>query len=103
MSRSYKKSPYIVDHHVKTTKERKRFANKTIRQDEDFDISGKAYKKRTESWDICDYRWRWTKEEAISEWYKEESACYEGVAWRHDSFNTLENWLNYWAKCVRRK
>ena len=103
MSRSFKKYPIIVDHTAKTTKIKKRFANKTIRQDKDFDISGSAYKKRYESWDICDWRWAWTREEAIKEWYDEEADHYKGYAWRHDRFSSLEEWLNYWEKCVKRK
>ena len=103
MSRSLKKSPWIVDHHAKTSKERKKYANKTIRQDKNFDISGSDYKKRSESWDICDYRWLWTKEEAIQSWYEEESEYYTGYAWRHEKYASLEEWLSYWAKCVKRK
>lgn len=103
MSRSYKKHPWITDHTAKTTKIKKRFANKVIRQDKNFDIDGSAYKKKYCSWDICDYRWIWTKEEAIKEWYEEESESYEHCAWRHDHYKTLENWLSYWEKCVKRK
>lgn len=103
MSRSYKKRPFVKDHHARTTKEKKRFANKTIRQDRDFDISGSAYKKRYCSWEICDYHWRWTRKDAIEEWYEEESDSYKDYAWRHKRFQTLENWLLYWEKCVKRK
>lgn len=104
MSRSYKKHPFVVDHHARTTKQRKRIANKTIRQDKDFDINGSAYKKRRESWDICDYRYIWTREDAIEMWYREEDASYRySYAWIHDKFGTLEAWLNYWEKCVKRK
>ena len=103
MSRSRKKSPWITDHHVKTSKQQKRIANKTLRQDKNFDISGSAYKKRYEPWDICDYKWLWTREEAIEEWYAEESPHYERYAWRHSRFASLEEWLSYWEKCVKRK
>ena len=103
MSRSRKKSHWIVDHHAKTSKEQKRIANKKLRQDKNFDINGSAYKKRTESWDICDFRWAWTKKEAIKEWYDEEAPHYNRFAWRHARFSSLEEWLNYWAKCVQRK
>ena len=103
MSRSYKKHPYITDHTARSTKIKKRFANKTIRQDKDFDINGSAYKKRYCSYDICDYRQFWTKEEAIEDWYAEESDGYDHYAWRHEEFKTLENWLSYWEKCVKRK
>ena len=103
MSRSRKKSHFVVDHTAKTTKKKKRLANKTVRRDKNFDMSGSAYKKRYPSWDICDYRYQWTKEEAIQEWYNEESDFYKGWAWRHSRFSSLEEWLSYWAKCVARK
>lgn len=103
MSRSVKKNPYVTDHHVKSSKISKRFANKTIRQDKDFDISGSAYKKRTESWEICDWRYIWTKQDAIDSWYEEESDSYKGRTWRHERFKTLDKWLQYWKKCVVRK
>ena len=103
MSRSRKKSHYVVDHTARTTKRKKRFANKTLRQDKNFDVSGSAYKKLYESYDICDYRYEWTKEEAIQSWYEEESSHYKGYAWRHKEFSSLEEWLSYWAKCVVRK
>ena len=104
MSRSYKKHPFVVDHHARTTKERKRFANKHIRQDKDFDINGSAYKKCRESWDICDYRYIWTREEAIEQWYAAERAAdRHEYSWIRNEFKTLEEWLNYWEKCVKRK
>lgn len=81
----------------------KKLANKRIRQDKNFDISGSAYKKRFESWDICDYRWIWTKEEAIQEWYAEELEDCPRYAWRHANYSSLEEWLSYWEKCVKRK
>lgn len=54
-------------------------------------------------WDICDFWWTWTKEEAIEKWYEEESEHYTGYAWRHNEFGTLEKYLNYWEKSVKRK
>jgi len=70
MSRSRKKHPYCTDHHVKTSQERKKFANKKVRNTEDVP-SGGAYKKCSESWDICDFKFYQTKEEAIK--YYEEN------------------------------
>lgn len=100
MSRSRKKSPWIKDHN----KGQKRIANKILRQDKNFDISGSAYKKKYDSWNICDYRWLWTREEAIEEWYAEEAPHYEGrYAYRHSYYSSLEEWLSYWEKCVKRK
>lgn len=103
MSRSRKKSHFVVDHTARTTKKQKRLANKTVRRKKDFDVSGSVYKKIYPSWNICDYRYPWTKEEAIQEWYNEESPYYKGRAWRHSEFASLEKWLSYWEKCVSRK
>ena len=103
MSRSRKKSYYSTDHKVKVTRKKKRIASKKVRRDKDFSTNGAAYKKKYESWDICDYRCRWTKEKAIESWYEEESDHFHGYPWRHKEFGTLERWLSYWAKCVYRK
>jgi len=59
MSRSRKKAPWIVD---KKSKLAKRQANKRVRRTKNI-ANGKSFKKVYESWDICDYKWRFTKEE----------------------------------------
>ena len=64
MSRSYKKHPWITDHHVKSSSERKKFANKKVRHTEDLP-SGGAFKKVFCSYDICDFKFFQTKEEAL--------------------------------------
>ena len=100
MSRSYKKFPCIKDHN----KGQKQIANKKIRRTNKLDpLKGSSYKKLYPSWDICDYNWYWSIEQAMDSWYEEESEHYTGYAWRHHDFKTLENWLKYWAKCVKRK
>lgn len=67
MSRSYKKHPWITDHHARTTKEKKKFANKKVRHYKNLP-NGSAYKKVSESWDICDYKWYWSWEDAKKDW-----------------------------------
>jgi len=59
MSRSYKKSPWIVD---KKDKKMKRLANKRVRNTKNI-ANGKGYKKAFPSWDISDYKWRFTEKE----------------------------------------
>ena len=93
MSRSYKKHPWITDHHVKTTSERKQFANKKVRNTEDLPNRG-AFKKVSEAYDICDWSYRWTKEEAIEEYYR-SSLLQERY--------TIKEWLKYWEKMAVRK
>lgn len=59
------------------------------------------YRKYTESWDICDYKWRMSRAEAI-EWYVNKEA--EGATeYFKKRYPTLKSWLNYWEKCHRRK
>ena len=105
MSRSYKKNPYVTDH-SQGTKSMKRIANRTVRRrlKEDEDMPARLkHKKMTESWDICDYKWRTTREEAI-QWYYEmmNRNDYRSEYWKK-YYPTLESYLNYWEKCHRRK
>lgn len=59
MSRSYKKSPYVVD---KKNKKDKRLANKKVRNTA-WIANGMGYKKVYETWDICDWKWRYDPRE----------------------------------------
>ena len=104
MSRSYKKNPYVTDHKRRSTKQSKRIANRRVRQrlrfDEDMPVRSQ-HKKYTETYDICDYKWRMSKEEAI-QWYESEGF---GIASNYfkERYPTLELWLEYWEKCYKRK
>ena len=95
MSRSYKKFPIVKD--KSCSKHGKRFANKKVRHTQDIP-NGKAYKKVYETWNICDYCWIWTRKDAIEHWYKSDKD-----SWTHRNFETLEEYLIYWEKCVKRK
>jgi len=101
MSRSYKRFYVVKDHN----KGQKQLANRYLRRNNNklYPFKGGNYKKFYPQWDICDYCWIWTKEEAIEAWYEEESEHYKGYAWRHDKYQTFKKWLNYWEKCVKRK
>lgn len=90
MSRSYKKHPRVKD---PANKYEKRFANKKVRNSDNIPPRG-GYKKVYCSWLISDYCWIWTKKQAIQRWEKGEA---------YSGFKTLEEWLNYWEKCTRRK
>lgn len=102
MSRSYKKNPYVTEGGDK--KSRKRVANRTVRRrlktDEDMPAR-LQHKKMTESWDICDYKWRMTREDAI-EWYHYQMK-HQASPYFKKHYPTLEAWLKYWDKCYRRK
>ena len=101
MSRSYKKNPFVTDHKCGTTKDSKRIASRRVRRrvKEDEDMPARLpHKKMTESWDICDYKWRETREEAIN-WYLNE--CQNEYILKR--YPTLKSYLNFWEKCHRRK
>lgn len=97
MSRSYKKNPFVTDHKRKITKYSKKLANRKFRRTLEL-YQNSAYKKYNESWDICDFKWRSTKQDAI-DWYINE--CDNSYV--KGKCPTLESYLNYWAKCAIRK
>ncbi len=103
MSRSYKKNPWVTDHHRKTTKQSKRLANKTFRRKigrEDDMAARPQHKKYTDSYDICDWKMRMTRREAIDAYLHSNDPL---NLYLRDRFPTLKSWLNYWEKCYRRK
>ena len=96
MSRSYKKSPVSK---APANKYSKKYANKKARDAKnDLPKKGKSYKKCYESYDISDWRFRQTRQEAIKEYKsaKEDS-------WLRYRFKTLKDYLKYWEKCFKRK
>lgn len=104
MSRSYKKNPYVTDGYGGDRKQNKRIANRRVRRrlKDGEDLPARLHhKKMTESWDICDYRWRMTREDAIH-WYENEMNSQASLYFKK-RYPTLEAWLKYWDKCYRRK
>ena len=100
MSRSYKKNPWITDHHVKSSSERKKFANKKVRHTKDLP-NGKAFKKVFESYNLCDYKFFQTKEEAIEEYEETLNDVRLDEDYREmflKKFPTLKAWLWNWKK-----
>jgi len=101
MSRSYKKHEVCKQ---QNTKDMKQMANRHVRRNmTDLPLKGKAYKKLFESWDICDYKWIWTKEDAIREWNEAHSPSNKYRYKYAASCMTLEEYLAYWEKCTKRK
>lgn len=102
MSRSYKKNPIIKDN-GKGKKDKKAIANSRVRnqlKNEDYIIAnGCAYKKEYESWNIADYVFRFTEDEARHH-YEEMS---KDSKWFRDKWPTLESFMNYWKKHYRCK
>ena len=110
MSRSYKKSPVFTDGgRGKRVKWCKRQANKAVRRYNkniaNF-LSGKAYRKLYQSYDIHDQISYWTKADAVQEyehphwWYMP----YRNEWWhRWMDFKNTKEFEQYWAKYYRRK
>lgn len=110
MSRSYKKHPYVTDGSPRETKKDKRIAAGRIRNlDPESDasdvLSGKSarFKKiNQDTYDIHDYSFRWTREQAI-EAFENESDPDSPYSY-HSRYGTLENFLHkVWAKWYKRK
>lgn len=100
MSRSRKKVPIVKDRY--SGKWSKRQANKKVRKEQEISIRGKDYKKIYESWNIHDYINYYSKEDAIKDWYEEESLP-TSCRWRHKRYETLEKWLFAWEKMMLNK
>lgn len=95
MSKSYKKSPAWTEQTTPNSIWAKRKAAKAVRRFADDISSGKWYRKLYCSWDICDYRFYKTKQQAILEW--ETSDC------PRDQEMTRAEVINDWEKQYRRK
>ena len=110
MSRSYKRNPVVKDKNSKWTKQHANRLFRRCNSERDL-ISGKSglHRKYTESWNIHDYVSRWTKAEAESGWEYEELLIKNGmvhdrnnIRW-HRIYRTKKRFMNYWAKCSKRK
>ena len=108
LSRSYRKHPIVTDGSPRTTKEMKRIANSKVRNSKGT-YNGSSYKKLFCSYDIHDYVSRWSKEDAIKEWFDEEANLLNGIIsdekrTLHHKYGTLKNYLDRnWAKWFKRK
>ncbi len=100
MSRSYRKNPILKDG-GKSSKKSKRKANQLVRrkyQNIDFPRKGNFYRRFYEQYDINDYVYYWSKEDAIRFYEKESKNGYY-----HRRFKTLKDFLAYWYKLMVRK
>ena len=96
MSRSYKKQPYYTDGHPKSTKKQKRFANKKVRKYRKKIECGNAYKKIFCSWEIHDYKIRWTWKEAVENYNNNYDF------WKK-SYPNLKDFYRYWKRYHKNK
>ncbi|WP_083938083.1 hypothetical protein [Paenibacillus daejeonensis] len=95
MSRSLKRTPVCKDHSSPGTRWAKRKASKAVRRFSGKVPNGKWYRKIFCSWDICDYRFFQSEQQAIHEW--------EINLWRSTKKHTKEEIIQYWKKCYKRK
>lgn len=114
MGRSYKKNPVVKDG-GKSHKKEKRIAcrrlrakgKKEIYKGERIVADGGGYKKHHEQWDIADDIQRWSKEDAVRTYEEMTGPNASCTCWFTEDFKkdypTLEKFLEYWAKCMRRK
>ena len=105
MSRSYKKTPIIKDN-GRSKKVQKRFANRRVRNYiKHNDIGkGKQYRKLFDSWEIADYVSRWTKEDAIRDYNSVmKGAPSYAKDYYLENFPTLESFLEFWERSMRKK
>lgn len=94
MSKSYKKNPVSNDHSAKTTKGKKRQANKKVRNTKDIG-QGNRYKKIYDSYDICDFILRYT--------WKEYLIAEEERVGRLLNKEEIQRLRNDWKRYYRRK
>ncbi|WP_150274875.1 hypothetical protein [Paenibacillus tepidiphilus] len=95
MSHSVKQSPAHTDHRTPGTRWSKRLASKTVRRFTGDVSNGKWYRKLFSSWNICDYHFYKTKQQAVHEW--------ETTAWLQERFPTRAEVIKDWEKIYRRK
>jgi hypothetical protein len=95
MSRSYKKHPWNADGNY--AKSGKKFAAKKVRNlDIDYlPPKGNAYKKIYEQYDIRDWVYRWTWEEALR-WYRQHPDQYK-------EYPTEKDFYRYWFRLMKAK
>lgn len=107
MGKSVKKTPMVKENCRGSNKHRKAMANRQVRRKlnkGEEAINGGTYKKMYESWNISDYTFRMTREEAIEDYYRwlrwDEEHGFNETKKR---FPTLEEFLNWWEKNYVRK
>ncbi|MFB6367019.1 hypothetical protein ACFCP7_23825 [Paenibacillus elgii] len=95
MSRSVKKSPAWTDHRTPGTRWAKQQASKAARRYAGDMQNGKWYRKLYCSWNICDYRFFKTRQQAIHEW--------ETSPWPRDRQMSRKEAVLDWFKFYKRK
>lgn len=95
MSRSYKKTPVRKDL-IKGSKNR---ANRKVRYNRDFDVSGGAYRRVYDQYDISDWYFRTSLEEHLH-WHENLRHVHGGEGLTPEKRKDV---INEWYKCYYRK
>ena len=93
MSRSYKKHPYYTDGRNGRVIQ-KRWANKKVRRFKKKIENGKSYKKLFCTWEIHDYKYRETWEEAKERFENPDNK----YGYWEQRYPTLKEYYKYWIK-----
>ena len=102
MSRSYKKNPVVTDGSARNTQHSKRLASRRLRRslnNSDELLQGSRYKRHTCSYDIHDYAFRLSWEDAM----KQYEGDYQRYSWVREQYPTLEEYRKWWEKYYLRK
>lgn len=102
MSRSYKKNPVVTDGSPGNTQYSKRLASRRLRRElnnSDELLQGSKYKRHTCSYDIHDYKNRWSWLEAVKDYY----GNYVEYCYFREKYPTLEDFRQWWEKYYLRK
>lgn len=110
MSRSYKKFPISrMSLWGRSMKRGKQYSNRKIRRklkDCTIDVGNQRDYKRFgfDSWDLWEFKFLETKQDAINRWEREQNDLNYGInSWRSVHDWTLKDALNDWAKFHKRK
>lgn len=110
MSRSYKKFPISrMCLWGRSMKKGKQYANRKIRRklkDPSIDIgNGRHYKSLgLDSWDLWEFKFLETKQDAIDRWEKDQIELAYGISsWKSKHEWTREDAINDWEKFHKRK
>lgn len=101
LSRSFKKTPINkYGKMISKTQANRKFRREKYASDENFPSHKRnAYKNVTNRWEINDCVDYWSKEQAAAA-YKNN---YSEYSWFREEYPTLDDYLQYWEKCCKRK
>lgn len=95
MSRSYKHTPYCGDNKSKFNK---RQANRRVRHNKE-PLNHGSYKKKFESWDICDY----SSCATFKKFWQHTLQVWYAWGYKYYPYPDKKEEYRYWYKCYKMK